>query len=180
MELYTESTMRLIANRINQSSTNIFDEFIRETKTKTSTVTLNRMLADVKMHKTLYNRQVKSLIHFTRALIFAQKKCGLKVSQDFEYVVDTRALEHECEVRGIEKSDFEEEYPELVNGSIPQIFNGVTKPNIHQLRAITKMIEASDDMTLDIPPAVGVRWDLDEWRRTAKIKRKESWEQEYD
>ena len=42
------------------------------------------------------------------------------------------------------------------------------------------MIEASDDLTLDIPPARGKRWDLDEWRNTAKIKKKESWEQEYD
>lgn len=179
-ELYPESTMRLIANKINKSSTNIFNNFISETGTKTSTVTLNRMLSDVKMKKSLYSRQVKSLEFFTQALIFAQKECGLKVSQDFEYVVDINELVHECFVRGIEKSDFEEEYPDLVNGSLPQIFHGVTRPNIHQLRAITRMIEASDDLTLDIPPARGKRWDLDEWRNTAKIKKKESWEQEYD
>lgn len=172
--------MRLIANRINKSSTNIFDDFIKQTGTRTSTVTLNRMLADVKAHKSLYNRQVKSLIHFTKALIHAQKYCGLKVVQDWEYVLDVRALVDELKVRGIERQDFEEEYPELVNGSIQQIFKGVSKPNIHQLRALTSMVEASDDLSLDIPPAVGKRWDLDEWRKTANIKKKESWEQEYD
>ena len=180
LELYPESTMRLIANRINKSSTNIFDDFIKQTGTRTSTVTLNRMLADVKAHKSLYNRQVKSLIHFTRALIHAQKYCGLKVVQDWEYVLDVRALVDELKVRGIERQDFEEEYPELMNGSVQQIFKGVSKPNIHQLRALTRMVEASDELSLDIPPAVGKRWDLDEWRKTANIKKKESWEQEYD
>ena len=120
------------------------------------------------------------MIHFTRALIHAQKYCGLKVVQDWEYVLDVRALVDELKVRGIERQDFEEEYPELMNGSVQQIFKGVSKPNIHQLRALTRMVEASDELSLDIPPAVGKRWDLDEWRKTANIKKKESWEQEYD
>lgn len=79
IELYTESTMRLISNKINKSSTNIFNNFISETGTKTSTVTLNRMLSDVKMKKSLYSRQVKSLEFFTQHLSSHKKSVDLKL-----------------------------------------------------------------------------------------------------
>ena len=48
------------------------------------------------------------------------------------------------------------------------------------LKNITKFIEKHDLEILDLPKNKGKRWDLDEWRRTSKIKKKQSWEQEYD
>ena len=54
------------------------------------------------------------------------------------------------------------------------------KPSFEVVCFITKYIIEFDNKLLDLPKDKGKRWDIDEWRRNANIKVKQSWEEEKD
>lgn len=180
IEIYPEETMRKIIRRVNYAVKPLIAKWIEEDNVEVSIPSIQNLWTDCKEKKNIQTRQLTTLYKFSQFLEWVQEELNLKKDSNLEILCDTEVLFKELELRGIIHQDFEEEYPELMNKSIEQIFKGVTNPNWKQLRALTKMIEDSDDLTLDLPPAIGKRWDMDEWIRTSNIKKKESWEQQYD
>ena len=57
---------------------------------------------------------------------------------------------------------------------------GGLQPKLDLMLDLTEFIQKCDRELLDLPKDKGKRWDLDEWIRTSSIKKKQSWEQEYD
>ena len=53
-------------------------------------------------------------------------------------------------------------------------------PKVPLLVKLTEWIDDYDNARFDFPEDPGVRWDVDEWRRTANIKPKHSWEERKD
>lgn len=180
VEIYPEETMRKIINRVNHSIKPLGYEWMTTNNETMSIQSLYNLWNDIKSKKDVNSRQLRSIITFSRFLVWVQKRVGLKVDNNFELLCHPKDLVNELEIRGIIPKDFIEEYPELVTKSIDQIYKGGSMPSWKQLRAFTTLIDESDDLTLDLPPAVGKRWDLDEWIRTSDIYKKESWEQKYD
>lgn len=95
-------------------------------------------------------------------------------------IVNPKTYLNEVKDRDIIAKEFQGEFSEHNITLCISVFTGDTKPKLDMLKNITKFIEKHDLEILDLPKNKGKRWDLDEWRKTSNIKKKQSWEQEYD
>ena len=95
-------------------------------------------------------------------------------------VIDPTICVKELKDRDIIAKEFQNEYPQYKISLAIQIWTGKTYPKLDMLKDITEYIIKCDEEALDLPKAVGRKWDLDNWIKTSKIKRKQSWEQQYD
>lgn len=95
-------------------------------------------------------------------------------------VVNPDVLLKELKSREIIAKDFHTEYPHHKISLCLQVWVGKTLPKLDMLKDITEFLIACDREVLNLPKNKGKRWDLDEWIRTSNIKKKNSWEQQYD
>tara|TARA_B100000287_G_C20315845_1_gene655745 strand:- start:88 stop:648 length:561 start_codon:yes stop_codon:yes gene_type:complete len=95
-------------------------------------------------------------------------------------IINPDVMIKELRSRDIIAKEFQNEYPHHKISMCIQIWTGKTLPKLDMIKDITEFIIDCDKEALDLPKNKGKRWDLDEWINTANIKKKQSWEQEYD
>jgi len=123
---------------------------------------------------------IKFNIEFTDLFVREYQRQNRKIRAGRKSVINPEVIESERKKRDIIAKDFQLEYPEYKITDVMNYFLGKSKPRLNFLIDLTEYIQNIEKDILELPPSKGVRWDLDEWIRTANIPVKHSWEQEYD
>ena len=123
---------------------------------------------------------IKTIQRLTDIFVYTYQRKNLRPMNGRIKIVNPKTYLNEVKDRDIIAKEFQGEFSEHNITLCISVFTGDTKPKLDMLKNITKFIEKHDLEILDLPKNKGKRWDLDEWRKTSNIKKKQSWEQEYD
>tara|TARA_A200000159_G_scaffold102153_1_gene95010 strand:- start:813 stop:1397 length:585 start_codon:yes stop_codon:yes gene_type:complete len=135
--------------------------------------------------KDFKKQHIQGIILLTEILIWEQNRLGLDANTKRIKAIKPDYIGEELVRRNLEWFDVYEIHERdkyaFNEFTIKQFFNGGKKrPSFEVTTYITKFIIEFDNKLLKLPKDKGKRWDIDEWRRTANIKVKQSWEEERD
>lgn len=131
-------------------------------------------------------QHVKGIKTLTDVLFWEQRKLGVDIHNKMVRILNPNSVREEFVRRNLHWRDVYEEDKKHIysfsGSSIRNLFsdNQKSKPSWDIITYLTKYIIEFDNNLLELPKNKGVRWDMDEWRRTSNIKVKQSWEEEKD
>ena len=123
---------------------------------------------------------LKTITRLTDVFSYTYSKHNIRPLKGRTRIVNPASLIEEVKSRDIIAKDFQNEYPHHPMHTCISVFVGDLQPKLDLIMDLTDFIQKCDREILDLPKDKGKRWDLDEWIRTSNIKKKQSWEQEYD
>lgn len=123
---------------------------------------------------------IKFNIEFTELFMNWYRKNDLRPYPKRVTVISPDVIAEEKKKREIISKDFQIEYPQYKIADVMNYLQGKTKPRLDFLKDLTEYIQIEDRDVLNLPPAKGKRWDIDEWINTSNIPKKQSWEENHD
>lgn len=187
VEVYLSSTIKEITeNSIKRNRREIIKEYQAEFgELDTHPATLFSLWDTAMVDKDFKKQHIQGVIALTQILIWEQNRLGLDADPKRIKAIKPEHIGDELVRRNLEWFDVyeihERDKYSFNETTIKQFFNGNKKrPSFDVVTYITKFIIEFDNKLLDLPKDKGKRWDIDEWRRTANIKVKQSWEEERD
>jgi ribosomal protein S17E len=187
VEVYLPSTIKEITeNCIKRSRREIIKEYeAKFGELNTHTATLFSLWNTAMEGKEFQKQHIQGVITLTDILIWEQNNLGLDANTKRIKAIQPEHITQELVRRNLEWFDVYEIHERdkyaFNETTIKQFFTGTKKrPSFEVTTYITKFIIEFDNKLLDLPKSKGKRWDIDEWRRTATIKVKQSWEEERD
>ena len=123
---------------------------------------------------------LKTITRLTDVFSYTYSKHNIRPLKGRTRIVNPASLINEVKSRDIIAKEFQNEYSHHPMHTCISVFVGDLQPKLDLILDLTEFIQKCDRELLDLPKDKGKRWDLDEWIRTSNIKKKQSWEQEYD
>tara|TARA_B100001113_G_scaffold39785_2_gene28221 strand:+ start:378 stop:938 length:561 start_codon:yes stop_codon:yes gene_type:complete len=123
---------------------------------------------------------IKTLYTLTDVFVYIYGKYNIAPLKGRIKIVNPKTYLHEIKSRDIIAKEFQADYPHHSMHTCISVFTGGLQPKLDLLIDLTNFLEKHELEILDLPKDKGKRWDLDEWIKNSDIKRKQSWEQQYD
>ena len=188
IEVYMPNDIKYITdNYINRNRREIIKEYQEEyPESEAHLVTIMNVWDNALKGKDFGKQHIRGIKSLTQILFWEQKNLDVDVHNKILKVLNPKYIKEELVRRNLHWRDVYEEDKEHLytfsGSSIRNLFNDnkKAKPSWDIVTYLTKYLIEFDNNLLDLPKDKGVRWDIDEWRRTSKIKVKQSWEEEKD
>ena len=188
IEVYMPNDIKYITdNYINRNRREIIKEYQEEyPESEAHLVTIMNVLDNALKGKDFGKQHIRGIKSLTQILFWEQKNLDVDVHNKILKILNPKYIKEELVRRNLHWRDVYEEDKEHLysfsGSSIRNLFNDnkKAKPSWDIVTYLTKYLIEFDNNLLDLPKDKGVRWDIDEWRRTSKIKVKQSWEEEKD
>jgi len=188
VEIYLPETIKEVTEKsISRNRRQIIRDFEEECgEINCHPVTLIALWDTALEGKEYRKQHVEGVISLTELLIWEQNNQGIQANNKRIKVIKPEHIREELVRRNLEWFDvYEAETRDnfsFNDKTIRAIFTNhkKQKPSYELICFLTKYIIEFDNKLLELPKDKGVRWDIDEWRRTSSIKVKQSWEEERD
>ena len=188
VEVYLPETIREITqDSVKSARTKIIRQYLEEEGDIDSHSATIIKLWDMALEgKEFTKEHMQGVIDLSKVLIWEQNRKNQSASNKRIKVIQPKHILAELKRRNLEWFDVyelhERDKYSFNEQTIKHLFNKKKKsrPSFDVTTYITKYIIEFDNKLLDLPKDKGKRWDIDEWRRTANIKVKQSWEEEKD
>ena len=188
MEAYTPETIKEIThNVVKRSRRKVIQEYQENVDNSGGhLVTITKVWDWALKDKDFGKLHMKSIFGLTDILIWEQANVGQPTNAKTLKLLNPDHVKDELVRRNLHWRDvYEEEKEHLYSwsaSSIRNIYNAPkkTKPSWDLITYLTKFLIEFDNNILDLPKNPGVRWDIEEWRRTSNIPIKNSWEEAKD
>ena len=188
VEVYLPETIREITeDSVKSARTKIIRQYLAEEgDIDTHSATIIK-LWNMALEGQQYTKEhMQGIIDLSKVLIWEQNRKNQSANNKRIKVIQPKHILAELKRRNLEWFDVyelhERDKYSFNEQTIKHLFNPKKKsrPSFDVTTYITKYIIEFDNKLLDLPKDKGKRWDIDEWRRTANIKVKQSWEEEKD
>lgn len=188
VEIYLEETIKEITeDKIKRSRSEIIRDYNKDLNNLEShPATILGIWNTALEEKKFVRQHIQGIIDLTKVLIWEQQRMGFDAHPKRIKAIQPEYIGDELVRRNLEWFDVyeihEREKYSFNDHTIKTLFNKSKsqKPSFEVVCFITKYIIEFDNKLLDLPKDKGKRWDIDEWRRNANIKVKQSWEEEKD
>jgi len=179
IEVWDIDKLPKIPKHLNIGIKTIIGEHHKDNNVKVSPYNLEtswRNISKGKVNKPAF----KTIQDLTDVFVYTYIKHNIQPLKGRIRVVNPNSMLKELKSRDIIAKDFQSEYTHHPLHTCITVFVGEIQPKLDLLIDLTDFIQKVDREILDLPKDKGKRWDLDEWIRTSNIKKKQSWEQQYD
>lgn len=179
IEIYDKDKLPKVPKHLNMSISKIMQEHHLDNNVKEKAYNLETSWRNISKGK-VTNPALKTLQRLTDVFIYIYQKYNKQPMKGRIKIVNPTSFLSELKSRDIIAKEFQLEYPHHSMTQCISVFVGKSQPKMDFLIDITEFIKKCDLEILDLPKDKGKRWDLDEWINTSNIKKKQSWEQQYD
>jgi len=188
VEVYLPETIREITeDSVKSARTKIIRQYLAEEgDIDTHSATIIKLWNMALEGKEFTKEHMQGVIDLSKVLIWEQNRKNQSANNKRIKVIQPKHILAELKRRNLEWFDVyelhERDKYSFNEQTIKHLFNTKKKsrPSFDVTTYITKYIIEFDNKLLDLPKDKGKRWDIDEWRRTANIRVKQSWEEEKD
>jgi len=183
IEVWNKKDILEIPNDLNSSINDLVTEYLKDVgEDKSTGLVYSAMVTTFRQHKSRKDANcfIKFNIEMSKMFVHIYLKRNIRPYPRRITICNPEIIKQEVKKRGIISRDFQIEYPEYKIADIMNYFQGKAKPKLDFMIDFTAYLQGVERDLLDLPPSKGKRWDLDEWRRTANIPIKNSWEEKYD
>ena len=188
VEVYLPETIREITeDSVKSARTQIIRQYLAEEGDIDShSATIIKLWDMALQGKEFTKEHMQGVIDLSKVLIWEQNRKNKSANNKRIKVIQPKHILAELKRRNLEWFDVyelhERDKYSFNEQTIKHLFNKQKKsrPSFDVTTYITKYIIEFDNKLLELPKDKGKRWDIDEWRRTANIRVKQSWEEEKD
>lgn len=180
IEVWEQEDLGKIPNHLNKPMIDIVRWYNEKHKLKRNVQNDCATMRNIQNNTTDMKVRLESIIRLTKIFEDYYISHNITPLKGRIKVINPDIMIKELRQRDIIAKEFQAEYPQYLISLCIQIWTGKGYPKLDMIKDITKFIIACDEEALNLPKNIGKRWDLDEWIRTSKIKKKNSWEQKYD
>jgi len=179
IEIYNADKLSKIPKHLNTSLNVIIEEHHKENKIKENPYNLMVSWRNITKGK-VKSPTVQTIKKLTDIFIYTYIKHDKQPLKGRIRILNPDNFLEQAKERFIIAKDFHDEYPHHPMHNCLNVFTGKLQPKLDFLVDLTDYVKKCDRELLNLPKNKGVRWDLEEWRRTANIPIKNSWEEQYD
>ena len=188
VEVYLPETIREITeDSVKSARTQIIRQYLAEEgDIDTHSATIIKLWNMALEGQEYTKEHMQGIIDLSKVLIWEQNRKNKSANNKRIKVIQPKHILAELKRRNLEWFDVyeihERDKYSFNEQTIKHLLNTKKKsrPSFDVTTYITKYIIEFDNKLLDLPKDKGKRWDIDEWRRTANIRVKQSWEEEKD
>tara|TARA_B100000900_G_scaffold413482_1_gene437592 strand:- start:821 stop:1381 length:561 start_codon:yes stop_codon:yes gene_type:complete len=179
IEIWNIDKLSKIPKHLNMGIGKIIEEHHKDNKVKENPYNLEVSWRNITNGRVL-TPAIKTIYRLTDIFAYTYGKHNIRPLKGRIKIVNPNTYINEIKSRSIIAKEFQADYPHHPMHTCISVFTGSLQPKLDLLIDLTEFLEKHELEILDLPKDKGKRWDIDEWIRTSNIKRKQSWEQQYD
>lgn len=179
IEIWDVDKLSKIPKHLNMGIAQIIGEHHEDKKIKENPYNLETSWRNITKGK-VKTPAIKTIYRLTDVFVYIYGKYDKRPLKGRIKIVNPKSYLEEIKSRDIIAKEFQAEYSHHPMHTCISVFTGGLQPKLDLLIDLTEFLEKHELEILDLPKDKGKRWDLDEWIRTSNIKKKQSWEQQYD
>lgn len=181
VEVYPAEKLHLVAKGLPIPLQQATKEYQKEVNNKwQSSTTLASWNNIIRKKVHLEKVHFRTLMKLTTVAIHTFGKYEKRPTGGRIALINPKVLRKELDRRDLTAEDFLTDYPDEDRAMFSNVYQMRIVPKVPLLTKLTSWIDDYDNARFDFPEDPGVRWDVEEWRRTANVKPKDSWEEKKD